>query len=72
MGKEGHSVLIATASHLKLSCGSVFQKIISDRVDFHHLLKQKGVKVPPLNSNEPIIIPTHKKKSSSKQGLGAS
>ncbi|XP_066493537.1 coiled-coil domain-containing protein 27 [Tiliqua scincoides] len=29
------------------------QKIITDRVDFHQLLKQKGVKVPPLNSCEP-------------------
>lgn len=46
------------------------QKIITDRVDFHQLLRQKGVKVPPLNSSEPITLPTHKKKSSSKQGLG--
>ncbi|KAJ6658848.1 hypothetical protein lerEdw1_019771 [Lerista edwardsae] len=46
------------------------QKIITDRVEYHQLLRQKGVKVPPLNSSEPIILPTHKKKSSSKQGLG--
>ncbi|XP_053137293.1 coiled-coil domain-containing protein 27 isoform X5 [Hemicordylus capensis] len=38
------------------------QKIITDRLDFHQLLRQKGVKVPSLNSSEPIIMPSHKKK----------
>ncbi|KAM6434418.1 coiled-coil domain-containing protein 27 isoform 3-T8 [Liasis olivaceus] len=38
------------------------QKIITDRLDFHQLLKQKGVKVPSLSS-EPAPPPTHKKKT---------
>ncbi|XP_077787435.1 coiled-coil domain-containing protein 27 [Podarcis muralis] len=43
------------------------QKIITDRLDFYQLLKQKGVKVPALGASEPLPpIPTSKKKSSSR------
>ncbi|XP_042333707.1 coiled-coil domain-containing protein 27 [Sceloporus undulatus] len=42
------------------------QKIIADRLDFHQLLKQKGVKVPSLISPESSTPTTHKKKSSSR------
>ncbi|KAM3824218.1 coiled-coil domain-containing protein 27 [Vipera latastei] len=41
------------------------QKIITDRLDFHQMLKQKGVKVPSLSS-EPAPPPTHKKKAGGK------
>uniref|UniRef100_A0A670ZML1 Coiled-coil domain containing 27 n=1 Tax=Pseudonaja textilis TaxID=8673 RepID=A0A670ZML1_PSETE len=41
------------------------QKIITDRLDFHQMLKQKGVKVPSLSS-EPAPPPTHKKKGGGK------
>ncbi|XP_063173743.1 coiled-coil domain-containing protein 27 [Candoia aspera] len=41
------------------------QKIITDRLDFHQMLKQKGVKVPSLSS-EPAPPPAHKKKTVSK------
>ncbi|XP_063001227.1 coiled-coil domain-containing protein 27 [Elgaria multicarinata webbii] len=42
------------------------QKIITDRLDFHQMLKQKGVKVPSLLNSEPTAPPTHKKKSANK------
>ncbi|XP_033012327.1 coiled-coil domain-containing protein 27 [Lacerta agilis] len=43
------------------------QKIITDRLDFYQLLKQKGVKVPALGASEPPPpVPTSKKKSSSR------
>uniref|UniRef100_A0A8D2JEV1 Coiled-coil domain containing 27 n=2 Tax=Varanus komodoensis TaxID=61221 RepID=A0A8D2JEV1_VARKO len=42
------------------------QKIITDRLDFHQMLRQKGVKVPSLLSSEPSALPSHKKKGSSK------
>nr|XP_028596851.1 coiled-coil domain-containing protein 27-like isoform X2 [Podarcis muralis] len=43
------------------------QKIITDRLDFYQLLKQKGVKVPALGASEPLPpITTSKKKSSSR------
>ncbi|CAI5782765.1 Uncharacterized protein PODLI_1B027283 [Podarcis lilfordi] len=43
------------------------QKIITDRLDFYQLLKQKGVKVPALGAAEPPPpITTSKKKSSSR------
>ncbi|XP_053256595.1 coiled-coil domain-containing protein 27 isoform X3 [Podarcis raffonei] len=43
------------------------QKIITDRLDFYQLLKQKGVKVPALGASEPPPpITTSKKKSSSR------
>ncbi|XP_060132140.1 coiled-coil domain-containing protein 27 [Zootoca vivipara] len=44
------------------------QKIITDRLDFYQLLKQKGVKVPALGAAEPPppVTPTSKKKSSSR------
>ncbi|KAJ7306465.1 hypothetical protein JRQ81_009819 [Phrynocephalus forsythii] len=41
------------------------QKIITDRTDFHQMLKQKGVKVPSLSS-DPSTPTSHKKKSSSR------
>ncbi|XP_072833779.2 coiled-coil domain-containing protein 27 isoform X2 [Pogona vitticeps] len=41
------------------------QKIITDRIDFHQMLKQKGVKVPSLSS-EPSPSTPHKKKSTSR------
>ncbi|XP_029140498.1 coiled-coil domain-containing protein 27 [Protobothrops mucrosquamatus] len=41
------------------------QKIITDRLDFHQMLKQKGVKVPSLSS-EPAPPTTHKKKAGGK------
>ncbi|XP_061457304.1 coiled-coil domain-containing protein 27 isoform X2 [Rhineura floridana] len=42
------------------------QKIITDRLDFHQLLKQKGVKVPSLTASESSTPTPHKKKSASK------
>uniref|UniRef100_H9G5A8 Coiled-coil domain containing 27 n=1 Tax=Anolis carolinensis TaxID=28377 RepID=H9G5A8_ANOCA len=42
------------------------QKIISDRLEFHQLLKQKGIKVPSLVSSEPTTPTGHKKKSPSR------
>ncbi|KAL7978595.1 hypothetical protein Chor_005577 [Crotalus horridus] len=41
------------------------QKIITDRLDFHQMLKQKGIKVPSLSS-EPAPPMTHKKKAGGK------
>nr|XP_025041255.1 coiled-coil domain-containing protein 27 isoform X1 [Pelodiscus sinensis] len=40
------------------------QRIISDRVDFHSLLKQKGVKVPPLFTETASLPPPNSKKKS--------
>ncbi|XP_056651935.1 coiled-coil domain-containing protein 27 isoform X2 [Monodelphis domestica] len=37
------------------------QKIINDRLEFYQQLKQKGVKVPPLNPNEVATAPKTKK-----------
>uniref|UniRef100_A0A8D0BID3 Coiled-coil domain-containing protein 27 n=1 Tax=Salvator merianae TaxID=96440 RepID=A0A8D0BID3_SALMN len=42
------------------------QKIITDRLDFYQMLKQKGVKVPALNTSEPSTPSAHKKKSSNR------
>nr|XP_060615146.1 coiled-coil domain-containing protein 27 [Anolis sagrei ordinatus] len=42
------------------------QKIITDRLDFHQILRQKGIKVPSLISSEPSTPTSHKKKSPSR------
>ncbi|XP_077167263.1 coiled-coil domain-containing protein 27 isoform X2 [Paroedura picta] len=44
----------------------VLQKIITDRMDFHQMLRQKGVKLPSLSSEQSATPPPSKKKSPSK------
>ncbi|XP_068841849.1 coiled-coil domain-containing protein 27 [Capricornis sumatraensis] len=43
------------------------QRIISDRMDYYNQLKQKGVKVPPLQQMEVLSSPSKSKKISSKE-----
>ncbi|XP_043340584.1 coiled-coil domain-containing protein 27 [Cervus canadensis] len=43
------------------------QRIISDRIDYYNQLKQKGVKVPPLQQMEILSSPNKSKKISSKE-----
>uniref|UniRef100_A0A8C6CZV5 Coiled-coil domain containing 27 n=1 Tax=Moschus moschiferus TaxID=68415 RepID=A0A8C6CZV5_MOSMO len=43
------------------------QRIISDRTDYYNQLKQKGVKVPPLQQMEILSSPSKSKKISSKE-----
>ncbi|XP_065552669.1 coiled-coil domain-containing protein 27 [Lathamus discolor] len=45
------------------------QKIINERIEFHQMLKQKGVRVPPLYSTDTAASPTSKgrRKSSTRQ-----
>ncbi|CAN0569939.1 unnamed protein product [Rangifer tarandus platyrhynchus] len=43
------------------------QRIISDRIDYYNQLKQKGVKVPPLQQMEILSSPSKSKKISSKE-----
>ncbi|XP_058911854.1 coiled-coil domain-containing protein 27 [Kogia breviceps] len=42
------------------------QRIISERTDYHNQLKQKGVKVPPLQRSEILPSPSKSKKIASK------
>ncbi|XP_074831781.1 coiled-coil domain-containing protein 27 isoform X6 [Carettochelys insculpta] len=43
-----------------------FQRIISERLDFHQMLKQKGVKVPPLFSAESPSLASSNSKANKK------
>ncbi|KAM7235034.1 hypothetical protein CapIbe_013854 [Capra ibex] len=43
------------------------QRIISDRMEYYNQLKQKGVKVPPLQQMEVLSSPSKSKKISSKE-----
>ncbi|XP_055439764.1 coiled-coil domain-containing protein 27 [Bubalus kerabau] len=43
------------------------QRIISDRMEYYNQLKQKGVKVPPLQQMEILSSPSKSKKTSSKE-----
>ncbi|KAM9116048.1 coiled-coil domain-containing protein 27 [Pangshura tecta] len=42
------------------------QRIISERLDFHQMLKQKGMKVPSLFSTEPANLPSPNSKTTKK------
>ncbi|XP_039365006.1 coiled-coil domain-containing protein 27 isoform X4 [Mauremys reevesii] len=48
-----------------LECISA-RRIISERLDFHQMLKQKGVKVPSLFSTEPANLPSPNSKTTKK------
>lgn len=44
----------------------LFQRVISERTDYYNQLKQKGVKVPPLQQSEILSSTGKSKKISSK------
>nr|XP_056721510.1 coiled-coil domain-containing protein 27 [Euleptes europaea] len=45
------------------------QKIINDRLEFHQMLRQKGVKLPSLSTEQPVILPPVKTKKGSNPGI---
>lgn len=54
------------ASGLGSPCALLPQRIIMERTEYYHQLKQKGVRVPPLQPSELLSSPSKSKKVASK------